>query len=113
MDKVGGPGGAEDTGGGRGTGRAEADDFDVVERDVVEVGGDFQTVGHLLKASAGTLGGERRVFAETFNQELVAVEECVIDGGTAEVNTCDKVRRVWLHQFWDALCHLRLARALR
>ncbi len=92
MDEVGRADGAENTAGGSWTRGAKADGADLAERHRVEVGGDFQAVRHLIEADVGALGGEGRMFAETFDEELAAVEEGVVDGGTAEVNASDEVK---------------------
>src|ERR1700722_14290320 len=64
----------------------------------VSLGCYLQAIGHLLEAYVGTLRGKGRMLAKTFDQEMGAVEECVVNRCAAEVNAGDECRWIGLHR---------------
>ena len=88
VDEVGGAFGAKDAVGASGAGGVEADYFDVKKGDAGVVGGELEAVGDLLEADGRAFAGESGVFEQGVDEEVgVAVQEGVVNGGSAEVDS--------------------------
>jgi hypothetical protein len=114
MREIGRTFSAEDPGGTGGAGSVETYGHDFAERYAGFIGGDFEAVGNLRETDVGTFTGAGGMLAEAFDEEMfVSVDEGVVDGGSAKIDSCDKGSGCGLHGSIHTINGLEIGRRKR